>query len=91
MNVKSKEFEIDTAANGLLDLFEDNTEIESGASVVTEDGLINMGEFFDEIPMEDRGYVFLAFLGRLYEEGYSYDMQQFLTMEQVQDNENTIN
>jgi len=41
--------------------------------------------------MEDRGYVFLAFLGRLYEEGYSYDMQQFLTMEQVQDNENTIN
>jgi len=91
MNVKLKEFDIDIAANGLLDLFEDNTEIESGASMVTEEGLINMGEFFDDVPREDRGYVFLAFLGRLYEEGYSYDMQQFLTMEQVQDNENTIN
>jgi hypothetical protein len=91
MNVESREFEIDTAANGLLGLFEDNTEMETGSNVVTEVGLISMGELFNEIPMEDRGYVFLAFLGLLYEEGYSYDMQQFLTMEQVQDNENPIN
>lgn len=85
MDKKEKAFNVDGAANNLFKLFEDNTFEEDGAQLATEKGLGLMSEFFGTVPMEERGYVFIAFLGMLYETDRRYDKHQFLNMEAVEE------
>ena len=78
-------YDTEAASKQLLELFEEFSEGRNGASLVSEEGLQNMSTYFGTVPEEERGYVFLSFLADLYEEGYKYDAQQFLNMEEAND------
>jgi hypothetical protein len=80
-----EEYDVDEAASVLTMLFEDNSEDEEGALLVSSDGLQLMGDFFGTVPREERGIVFLSFLSNLYAEGHCYNVQQFLDMEPIAD------
>ncbi len=90
---KEKEFDVEGASRQLLRLFEAHSRTYVGwgdklgeyPTVVSEEGLLKMSTFFSTVPEEERGYVFLSFLADLYEEGYKYDAQQFLNMEEAND------
>lgn len=77
--------DIEMAASSLFNLFEEHSIIKEGASLVSDVGLEEMSSFFGRVPEEERGDVFLTFLGMLYEVGASHDMQQFIQMEEVEE------
>ncbi len=87
-NEKENSFDIKAAAENLLSMFEDHMgetreEYTEGVSLISEEGLYEMSTFFGTVPEEERGFVFLAFLAHLYDEGHKYNMQQFLQMEEM--------
>lgn len=66
-------------AHKLFEIFEENgVENPDGTTEVTVDGLAEMTEYFDEVPEEERAFVFLEFLQILSQNGFSYDVRQFL-------------
>jgi len=86
MTKESKEYDTEEAAEGLFQLFVENSfGIKHEGVRVTEEGLKKMSLHFSEVPIEERGWVFISFLSRLYESEYSYDILQFIDMEQVDD------
>lgn len=87
---ENESFDTERAADTLLDMFEQYAKDVGGAFRVTQDGLEEMSEFFGTIPLEDRGYTFLNFLGMLNESDYSFDMRQFMEMEEVREDEEPI-
>lgn len=86
---ENESFDTERAADTLLDIFEQYAKDIGGAFRVTQTGLEEMSSLFGTVPLEDRGYVFLNFLGMLNESDYSFDMQQFMEMEEVKEDEET--
>lgn len=89
--LESDNTSIDNSAEDLFELFVHYSVDKSGVLLVSEEGLFEMSNYFETVPEEDRGYVFLSFLSMLYEEDYRYDMQQFLQMDEIGNNEVFIN
>lgn len=83
-NEPSLEQQVDSDATQLFNLFEQHANKVDKESVrVSEPGLKEMSLFFAAVPRENRGYVFLNFLNKLYINNYSYDLLQFMDMEKV--------
>ena len=78
-------YDVDKSAGNLLHLFKEHMDTVKEVSIVSQKGLKEMSAYFGTIPLEERGYVFLSFLAFLFEEGFKYDLQQFLKMEAIED------
>ena len=84
--VEMSEQEIRESSLLLLKIFEDfSEEDEYGARLVSDMGLEAMSTYYGTIPYNQRGMVFISFLSDLYDSGHCYNMQQFLDMEEVED------
>lgn len=78
-------------AREMLDLFEQHTEENSeGVSLLTIEGLAELSVYFGySVEEEFRAEVFLIFLNLLNEAGYQYDMSQFMSIEEEDDEDFT--
>jgi hypothetical protein len=75
-----KMFDVDASAQRLFSIFVDNIWETVDDTLITYNGLLEMTEFFDEVPVECRVEVFKEFLNKLKTAGYKYDIHQFLEM-----------
>ena len=86
-NTDDRVYDVDKSATNLLHLFKEHMDVVKEVSHVSKKGLKEMSSYFGTVPMEERGYVFLSFLAFLFEEGFKYDLQQFLKMEAVEEDD----
>jgi len=79
--------DIEQDAHFLLGLFEEHATNfgPNEENWVSNKGLELMTTFFDSIPRDDRGFIFLAFLNMLHQNGYMYNMDQFMDMDPTED------
>ena len=78
----NEEYDTEAAASKLVDLFiKHSFGIPEEGVRVSDEGLKLMQGYFGDVPVEERGYVFISFLAKLTEQDYSYDVLQFMDME----------
>ena len=75
--------DIEQDAHFLLGLFEEHSYDYDEERLVSERGLELMTTYFDNVDRDDRGFVFLEFLNLLHHNGYKYEMDQFMDMDET--------
>jgi len=71
------------SAKALYDLFVEHSKDfgEPEGRLVSGEGLELMSDFFETVDRDQRGFVFLAFLQLLHENGYVYEVEQFVDID----------
>jgi len=67
----------DLIAVEMAEAFEDNSKWHMGAVYLTQEGMDELADIFEEVPIPLRGIVFGKFLNELDNRGVKYDKEQF--------------
>ena len=80
MNDK-KEYDTELEAYTMLVIFESYIIHDNGGHRISDTGLAALSHYFEGVPRDERGHVFLNFLALLNQAGYHCDVSQFTGME----------